>query len=172
MDNEEIVLKIRGKRNFEELQVYFAKHPKKLEELIQLVTNEEPYPLEEYGSWILVHLCKTQPEQIQPYYNHMVDIAFKSRNQSVMRNVVNVVHHLKITDYRESEYVDLLINFVQDYENKVAVQVYSIYVLAQFVKKYPELKPEILEIIDLHADGKSAAYRSSVRNFLKMTKNI
>ncbi|MDX2361847.1 MAG: hypothetical protein QNK23_13645 [Crocinitomicaceae bacterium] len=167
MDIREKILEIREGRNFAEFQTYFSNNPKEVKKLVQIITNQEPYPLEEYASWILVHLCKTQQAQVQPYYNDIVDAAFLSENQSVMRNTINIIYHLDITEYRESDFIDLLIGFIQSYQNKVAVQVYSMFVLINFIKKHPELKPEIMEIIDLHADGKSAAYASARRKFIK-----
>ena len=172
MDIRDKVLEIRQGRNFAEFQLYFANNPGEIKNLIEIISNQEPYPLEEYASWIVVHLCKTQKEQIQPFYENIVDSAFLSKNQSVMRNTINCIYHLGVTSYRESDFIDLLIGFIQDYKNKVAVQVYSMFVLIDFIKIHPELKPEITEIIDLHADGKSAAYASARRKFIKKTKGI
>ena len=78
----------------------------------------------------------------------------------------------ELTDYKESDFIDLLISFIQDFENKVAVQVYSIQVLTKFVHQYPELKEEILEVIVLHSENKSPAFSASLRKFLRKTKNI
>jgi len=46
------------------------------------------------------------------------------------------------------------------------------YLLAQFIKRYPELKEEISEIIALHSPNKTAAYYSAQRNFLKRMRKI
>ena len=169
MNTKELVLGIRTNRNFEELQAYFSSHPKKLDELVELVINQEAYPISEYGSWILLHHSKYYPEQLRRYYNAFVDLVFNSKNQSVLRNVVNIIQRLGICEYRESELIDRLISFIRDAENKVALHVYSIYVLAQFVQKYPELKSEIQEVIALNNIEKSAAYKIAMRNFDKLT---
>jgi hypothetical protein len=50
---------------------------------------------------------------------------------------------LKIDDYKESELLDRLMEFVKDGENKVALQIYSIQLFIQYIQKYPELKDEL-----------------------------
>jgi len=95
----------------------------------------------------------------------LVDVLFETKNQAVLRSVTNCINQLQITDYRESDLIDLLLDFIKDYENKVAVQVYSIHVLRQFMRRYPELIPEVNEIIDFHSEGKSAAYQVARRRF-------
>lgn len=172
MTIREIVIKVSIERNFKEYQDYFHSNPKEYKKLIKLITEEETYPIPEYASWILSHFCKTDTSIIQSYYNTIVDTLFKIKNQSVRRNLINVIDHLELTNYRESELIDLLISFINDFENKVAVQVYSIQVLTKFVKKYPELKPEIVEVIELNSENKSPAYSASMRKFYRKTKNI
>lgn len=172
MEIKEVVLNISQNRNFEFYQNYLKRNPKQLNDLFLLVKNEAEYPLKEYSSWIFVHLCKSQIKDVQPFYNNFIDILFKSDNQSVLRNVLNVIKHLEKSDYRESEFVDLMIGFIQNPKNKVALQVYSMQVLIYFILKYPELKPEILEVINIHSEGKSPAYHASKRHFLNSLKNI
>lgn len=172
MDIRDKVLEIREGRNFEEFQKYFRENPKAYKKLIELILKEEAYPVPEYASWILTHLCKTDAPNLQPFYAKIVDRLFINENQTVRRNLINVVDHLEITNYRESELIDLLISYINDFENKVAVQVYSIQVLTKFIKKYPELKSEVAEVIELNSENKSPAYSASSRKFYKKTKHI
>ena len=172
MEIKELVLNIFENRNFDFYKKYFKQNTEQLDELFLLVKNQAEYPLKEYASWIFVHLCKSQAQDIQPYYNAFVDILFESDNQSVLRNVLNVIKHLEKNDYRESEFIDLMIGFIQNSKNKVALHVYSMYVLIHFILKYPELKSEIIKVIELNSEGKSPAYYAGFRHFSKSLKNI
>jgi len=172
MEIREILLGIRVERNFKAFQKYFKEHPAEYKNLIGLINTKEAYPIPEYASWVLTHLCKTDAKKVQSFYNSIVDQLFITKNQSVRRNLINVIDHLILTDYKESELIDLLISFIQDFENKVAVQVYSMQVLTKFVKKYPELKIEIGEVIDLNSENKSPAYSAASRKFYRKTKSI
>ena len=168
----DLVLSIKSNRNFFEHQNYFKKHPQQIVELIQLVENKEAYPVEEYASWILSHVVKTQRIEVQKYYNQLIDILFENNNQSSRRNILNTIRYLNITDYRESQFIDLLISYIEDYNTKVAAQVNAIYILASFVIIYPELKTEVLEIIDLHLEKKTSSYAAAKRKFISLTRKI
>ena len=147
----------------------FQKDLQKLDDLVKLVENLEEYPIKEYASYALTHLQK-QKTDLEPFHNRFIDTIFKTDNQSVLRNLTNILSQQELTDYRESELIDLLIGFIQDPKNKVALHVYSIYVLIKFVHRYPELKDEIEEIIELNSEGKTAAWKIAKRNFHQQTK--
>lgn len=170
MDIRERIIAFRNSRDRRSAITYLVDHPEELEALIKIITNLEEYPLKEYGSWFLLHVIKANRTKMQPYYPVLVDILFTTNDQTVLRNITCCLSELEITDYRESELIDLLISFVQDTKNTVALHVYSIYVLIQFCQKYSELTQEIMEIIELNQEEKSAAFRVAKRNFLQKTQ--
>tara|TARA_R110002072_G_scaffold234192_1_gene391748 strand:- start:6045 stop:6566 length:522 start_codon:yes stop_codon:yes gene_type:complete len=172
MKIEELVLEIRNNRAFSDYQNYFKKHPAKIKELIQLIENKREYPFEEYASWILSHVVKTQKEEVQQYYEQLIDLLLNNENQSSRRNVLSTILKLELTDYKESEFIDLLISYIKDYETKVASQVNALYILAKFVLKYPELKTEIVQIIEFHAEKKTHSYDAARRKFMHLTRKI
>lgn len=172
MDVREKILEIRSTRDRLAYVDYFENRPKEFDSMMNCIFSLDEYPYKEYASWILIHISQSGKMNLDSYYPRLVDLLFKTEDQTVLRNVTRSLHQFNVTDYRESEFVDLLISFVQNYENKVALQVYSMYLLAQFIKRYPELKDEITEIIALHRTGKTAAYGSAERNFHKMLRKI
>lgn len=172
MNIREEIISIRQTRQKKEFIQFFEKNPDYLTPLLTEITELSPYPFKEYASWILVHLCKSSSLDIQPYYSDLVDVLFKTKDQTVLRNVVNCLSYLKIEDYRESELIDQLLSFIQEPNNKVALHVYSIYALIPFVRKYPELKSEVSEVIYMNERGKTAAYKVAKRNFQSELKNF
>lgn len=144
----------------------FLKDRSKIDELVRITKNLEEYPLKEYASYALTHLQK-QKVDLAPYRNTFIDILFLTDNQSVLRNLSNIVYQLPFDDYRESEFFDLLLSFIKNPANKVALHVYSIYNLIHFAKRYPELIEEIRLIIHDKASQKSPAYKVAIRNFEK-----
>lgn len=172
MELRDKILEIRTTRDKKEFAEHFLKHPDQIDPMVQMILDEEAYPFKEYASWILFHLIRSKKFDFQYLYNSLVDHLFISKDQSVLRNVCNCVHELEITTYRESDLVDLLLSFVQDSNNKVALQVYSIKILTKFTLSYPELKEEILQVIALNKEGKTHSYKAANRYFLKNTKKL
>lgn len=171
-DIRDKIREMRYTRDKQEFVKYFIERPGELKKVIQCVLDLEEYPIKEYGSYILTHIYKSGQLDLQHLYPPFVDLIFKTNDQTVFRNIVNCITYMHITDYRESELIDLLIGFIQNPKNKVALHVYSIYVLIQFVEKYPELKTEIMEIIDLNFEKKTPAYTIARRNYVKRTSHL
>ena len=165
MELEDRLIEFRNTRNKAEFSEYFRSHPEKIDELVQLIVELRPYPVKEYGSWILCHLVKNDPKNFQRYYSTFIDLLFRTRDQSVLRNIMVCLIHLRVEPHREGELVTQLLRFIEEGSNKVALQVYSIYMLKNIGSKHPDLIPEFRQTIDFHARNKTAAYWVAQRNF-------
>lgn len=160
-------------RDFTKSAELIIQDPSLLPELIEVATSDLKHPYPEYASWLLIHVVKKVPEIVEPFQHCLIDTILSSKNQSVLRNLTNVCVELPLIEYRESEFLDRLIEFLKDDSNKVALFVYAIYKLIQFTIKYPEIKHEILGIIDLkQSRDLPPSIKIGIRNYLKATKNI
>ena len=163
---KEKIIAFRDSHDRKEFVSFFTADKKRLDLLLYLVWNLEEYPYKEYASWMFMHIIKSKKIDPTEYYNPLVDILFKTNDQTVLRNATCCLNLMNnITEYRESDLIDQLIGFAQDGSNKVALQVYSIYILIKFCKKYPELTKEIHQIIMMNSEGKTAGYLIAIRNF-------
>jgi hypothetical protein len=169
-DIRQKILDIRTARDKKAFIDYFVSNPKEVDALAEFIFTLEEYPYKEYASWILMHICKSKRMDVQYLYPRLVDVVFETDDQTVLRNVTNCISHLRVTDYRETDFIDQLIDFIKNFDNKVAVQVYAIYTLIQFVERHQELLPELIEIIEFHSHEKTVAYKVAQRNFLKRTR--
>lgn len=151
---------------------YFLQHPKEIKKLVAIIVNEETYPFPEYGSWILIHIHKANKSFVEPYVNQLIDRVLTGNNQSVLRNCCSILQTTEKTGYKESELLDRFIDFIESGDNKVALQVYSIYCLIDYIKKYPELKSELTALVQMKATERSSAYGVAVRKFLIEIKNV
>ena len=161
----------RGSRDIPQFTQFFLADPKRLERMMQCIYDQEPYPYKEYGSWLFSHMVKNKSVDGLPYYNRLVDTMFETEDQTLLRNVANCLLYISVQEYRESELFDLLLGFVNNASNKVALQMYAIRMLMQLCEKYPELIPEVREVIHLNKEGKTAAYNVAVRDFEKKFKS-
>lgn len=165
MNIKEQIKQIRLSRDKSEFSQIFGTNKVTFNALLEVVKNLEEYPYKEYGSWILMHLVRSNPSQYQYIYPDLVDILFRTKNETVLRNVTNTIVQLDLTEYKESEFMDLLIAFIQNPKHKVALHVYSLDVLTKFCVKYPDVTPEIESIVEHHSDGKSVAFNVAIRRF-------
>ncbi len=85
---------------------------------------------------------------------------------------MKILSALDIDEDLHGSIIDICCQFISDSSNKVALQIYSMYTLANLLKYYPELLPEMNALIELHSEEKSPAYAVGWRNFKKITKKI
>ena len=157
----------RESRDIPKFTKYFLASQERMDTLLLCITNLEPYPLKEYGSWLLCHMLKDGKIDGVPLYQPLADTLFETKDQTVLRNILNCINEIGIQEYRESELFDLLLGFINDASNKVALQMYSMRWLMQICEKYPELIPEVREVIHLNSEGKTPAYRAGMYHFEK-----
>lgn len=159
-------------RGFTGLADLFVLRPELIPELVELAISDLEHPYPEYASWLIMHIVKKKPRLIEAYQPVFIDRIFQTKNQSVLRNLVNTTQLLPLIDYKEGEYLDKLIEFIRDDSNKPALFVYSLYKLIDFTKKYPEIKPEIEGILSLKQAPLPPSVRVSIRNYREKTMKI
>lgn len=138
-----------------------------MDALLQCIFGLEPYPYQEYGSWLLVHIIRQKKLNCDHLYEPLTDTLFNTDNQTTLRNITICLEEIGVKEYRESELIDLFLSFINDASNKVALQLFSIRMLSQYCKRYPELIGEVREVIHLNAEGKTPAYKVGLRDFEK-----
>lgn len=160
-------------RNTSNLVNLIIKDRSLVDELVEIAISDLPHPFPEHASWIILHILKKDPKVVEAYQDVFIDRILVSTNQSVLRNLTNVTVSFPLISYRESEFLERLIDLIKDNSNKVALFVYAIYKLIQFTQKYPEIKSEIEGIIALKQSQEiQPAIRIGIRNYLKQTENI
>lgn len=173
MNVEEALVARFQEPKFTEWHQYFVAHPEFIPDLVTLALGTKKAPLPAHASWLLVHLAKADWTLLSFYEHAFIDHFLASTNQSILRNLLVTLLEFPLTDYRESELLDALIVHVKNEEDKVALRVYSLYKLAEFVQRYPEIKTEIDATIELiQAHPMSPAMKVGIRNFEKMVSKF
>ena len=160
--------KMGGSKNVD----LFLDSPDNLAHLVDTACSELPHPYPAYASWMVSHISKEYPDRLVDFHKQIIDTVLNSSNQSVLRNCTQTLNNLMLSDYKEGDLLDRLIKFIKDDGNKVALFVYSIYLLAKFTLKYPEIKQEIQAIIESKPKNMQAAMRVGIRNYLSKTAHI
>jgi hypothetical protein len=166
---KELIDKEYKTREFTRLAIRFIENPSDISKLVEVAGSNEPHPYPEYASWLLIHITRKSPQLIEPFQHKFIDTILSSSNQSVLRNLLNSCVSLPLIEHEESAFLNRLLDFIKDDTNKVALQVYRLYKLEQFVEKYPEILPEINGILELkESEILQPAMRVAIRNFRKI----
>lgn len=173
MNVQELILTHYKSRDFIQKHTFFIENLQFLPELIDVAQGNLNYPLPQYASCWLFHIGRSNSAILIPFQNRFIDCILENENVSVLRNTLGILLEFPMIDYKEGLLLDRLFQFLMDENYKVATQVYALYLLIGFTKKYPELKQEITEIIKLKEEKPhTPALRMGIKNFLKATKSI
>lgn len=153
-------------RDFSKRADVFIQDPLLLIDMVELATSNLPHPYPEYASWLLTHVAKKSYSALQEFQPLFIDCVLVSKNQSVLRNLINISQLLPLIEYKESEYLDKLIQLIRDDTNKPALFVYSMFRLIEITKKYPEIKNEVEGIISLKPSGMKPSVKVAIRKYL------
>ncbi len=166
----EIILQLKDDRfTRQSILTHFVSNESTINDLVTLATTVDIYPVQEHSTWILTHATELNRSSILPYHSKIIDAFLESSNQTTLRNLCKVISILPIIEYKEGILLDALIAHLKNVENKVALQVISLEIINQFVKKYPEIKSEISEIIELKREvGLAPSMGRVVKEFGKI----
>lgn len=157
-------------RNFHYYVDLFLENKPELQALIKisLQTYDEKYC--NRGTWLCAHIAEKDHTVFVPIQDKIIHFLQTENLQTGLRNWMKVLTFVPLMEEYEGEMIDLCVKFIEDPINKVALQVYSMQNLLPLMKKYPEILPEILALLDLHSEGKSPAYHAFFRKFVRYTK--
>jgi len=160
--------KDRSSENRQMWTNYLIKEQVELIHLTELLDAEHPVGMR--FTWLLGHILEENPEQIAP----IVSYCFEHRNQwtfpGIKRTLAKMLWLAGVPEEIEGLVVDELFKWILDPKIKVAVKVYGIDALYNMVVKYPDLKEELLIVIDDQLDKNSVAFRARAKKVLKALK--
>jgi len=159
----------RSNKNRQIWTNYLIKEKIELIHLTKLLDAQHPVGMR--FTWLLGHLLEKAPEQVLP----IVSYCFENRNQwnflGIKRTLTKMFWLAGVPEEIEGLVVDELFKWILDPKIKVAVKIYGIEVLSNMVLKYPDLKEELLIVIDDQWDKNSVAFRTRAKKIRKALKN-
>lgn len=172
MNIKDIISENYKQRGFLKITSTVLENPELINELFKIILEETEYPYPEYSSWLLFNVFKKVPQYAKIHSNSIVDIILIINNAAVLRNMIASSILTILDEYREGELMDKLIFCLKDSKSKPALIVNSIYKLIQFTHKYPDIKYEILNIIEIvEQQNISPSVKVGIKKYKKLFVN-
>jgi hypothetical protein len=146
---QELIIEAIHSKQVTQLSHYFLENPQKIPGLMELACGNLHHPFPEYSSWILTHVANKNVNLLEKFYEQIVDALLKTKNESVRRNLLAVVVQFPLLNYEEGNLLNALIDWLTNPTTKPAIVMYTLEKLKQYCKQFPELKSEIIAILEL-----------------------
>ena len=167
MDLRSTILAEHSKSNCNKVVRWVGTSQKKFDELFTLFLDSE-YRINQRAAWPLSYCVIDHPKFIEKHFSNLVKNLHKPGvHDAVKRNTVRLLQHIEIPKKFHGEIMDICFRYLSSPEEPVAIKAFSLTVLHNLSKQYPEIKNEIKLVIEERWEHETAAFHSRAKKFLK-----
>ena len=167
MDLRATILAEHSKAQTNKIIKWIGSDQKRFDELFKLFLNDE-YRVVQRAAWPLSYCVINHPELIRKHFSKLVkNLGKPNIGDSVKRNTVRLLQHIAIPEEFHGEIMSICFNYISDPQEKVAIKAFSLSILQNLCRQYPEIRQELKTIIEDRWDYETVAFRSRAKKILK-----
>ena len=167
MDIREALLREHSKSQCNKIVDYIGSDKKKFAELMRLFFGNE-YRVTQRAAWPLSYCVQRHPELLTPYFDRLLNfLQMPGMHNAVTRNITRLLQGVKIPKKYHGRIMTICFNFISDINTPVAVKAFSLTILDNFLKGYPEIASELKLTIEERWENETPAFRSRARKILR-----
>ena len=162
-----MLLEEHSKAQCNKVVAYVGNDKDRFAQLMKLFFEGE-YRVTQRAAWPMSYCVRKHPELITPYFKKLIEKLGKpGEHDAVVRNIVRLLQDVHIPEKFHGQVMTICFNFIQSNETAVAIKAFSLTILKNLSKQYPEIRSEIKTIIEERWEYETAAFRARAREFLK-----
>jgi hypothetical protein len=166
MNLREQILKEHSRENCDAIVAWVGNNQKRFDELFSLFANDE-YRVVQRSAWPVSYCVEAHPTFIKRHFSTLLkNIKKPNIPDAVKRNTVRILQCIDIPEEYHGDIMNTCFDFVQSMQEKPAVKMFSLVVLEKLAALYPEIKPELILIIETQMPYESKAFKSRGKKIL------
>jgi hypothetical protein len=167
MDLRETILKEHSKAQTHKIIKWVGNDQKRFDKLFDLFLHDE-YRVVQRAAWPMSYCVINYPELIKKHFSKLLKNLHKpGLHDAVKRNTVRLLQEITIPEKFHGEVMNTCFGYITDPKEKVAVKAFSLTILQNLSRQYPEIRNEIKIIIEERWEHETAAFRSRAKKILK-----
>ena len=167
MNIKAALLKEHSKKQCDKIVKWVGADQKRFGELFNLFLNDE-YRVVQRAGWPISYCVEEHPELIKKHFPRLLKNLGKKRiHDAVKRNTVRLLQYVSIPGKFHGEVMDLCFRYITSPAEAVAVKAFSLTVLQNLARQYPEITNEIKLVIDERWDYETVAFKTRAKKLLK-----
>jgi hypothetical protein len=161
------ILAEHSKKQCDKIVSWVGDDQKRFNKLFELFLNGE-YRVTQRAAWPLSYCVVAYPHFIKPHFRKLIgNLKKPNLHNAVKRNAVRLLQVANIPEKYEGDIMDICFHYLQSPTEAVAVKVFSIKVLGNLAKKYPDIIPEIILIIEEQLPHQAPAFKRRAKWFMR-----
>ncbi|HLZ15786.1 MAG TPA: hypothetical protein VKQ08_02055 [Cyclobacteriaceae bacterium] len=170
MKLKDVILKEHSKRQCAKVVKYVGNNPARFSELVDVFLSG-PYRVTQRAAWPISVAVEGHPALIRPHLARIVKFLQQPGvHDAVKRNVVRLLQFIKVPKSLQGRVASTCFQLLQNPHESVAVRVFSMTVLSNLARELPELKNELIPLIEDQMPFSTAGFISRGRRMLKALK--
>lgn len=119
------------------------------------------------AAWPVGILAEKRPEIIKPYLNKMLKNLDHPKHDAVVRNTLRTFQFITIPEALQSEVYDRCLEYIHNPKYPIAFSAFSMTVCADIAMLYPELREEVISVIEYRLPNGSSGMVARGRKEIK-----
>jgi hypothetical protein len=136
---------------------YVGESPARFAELVRVFLLG-PYRVTQRAAWPLAYCAEHYPELVKPHLRNILRAVSDDSPVAVKRNVVRIFQFADIPKALQGRITEMCFAFLSNRKESVAVRAFSMTVLARIALLQPDLKNEIVILIEEQLPYGSAGF--------------
>jgi len=161
------ILKEHSRRQTDKIIRYVGIDQKKFDELVELFLKGE-YRVTQRAGWPISEIIIAHPHLVKKHLkNLLLNLNKPLLHNAVIRNTLRLLQFVEIPKQLHGLAIETCFRFFNDRKQPVAIHVFSMSVLGNLAKIYPELKNELKLSIEAQLPYASAGFKARARKVLR-----
>ncbi len=168
MDLRKEILKEHSKAQCNKIVEWVGADQKRFDELFNLFLHDE-YRVVQRSAWPISYCVIAHPFFIKKHWGKLIkNLQKPGIHDAVKRNSIRLLKDMEIPEKYRGEIMDICFKYLGSPTEAVAVKVFSMIVLGNLSKYYPEIIPEIKLVIEEQLPNQTAGFKSRAKKLLKL----
>lgn len=148
MDIRTELLTEHSREQAEKIAKWIGNKPDRFSRFIHLFLHDE-YRVVQRAAWVLSVVAEKHYELARPWLPQMIaKMQEPGVHVAVKRNVVRILQFLEIPEELHGDVMNVCFDMLADPKETIAVRAFSMTVLTNMSKYYPDIKHELIAIIE------------------------
>lgn len=163
--------------------VHWVGHdPDRLRILMEIFLNDPPskplpkgrgyqYIFTQRSAWAVRYVAEKAPEIMAPWLDRLIqNLHHPSLHDAIVRNTLNIFEHLDFPAKFDEALADICFQRLAAPGEAIAIRCASMTILERICTRIPELKPELIMILEDQLEHGSAGFKSRAKKVLSRLK--
>ena len=166
MDLLKTIEKEHSKAQCDKIVRYVGNDKERFAELMRLFLKGE-YRVTQRAAWPVSYCVHNYPELITPYYKQILPLLQQPGvHNAVVRNIVRLLQFAPVPKRYHGQLMSICFDFIAGNEAAPAIKAFSLTILDNLSKEYPDIKAELKLVIEERWPHESAAFKSRAKKIV------